>query len=38
MSDPYLGEIRIFAGTFAPVNWAMCEGQLLQIAQYDALF
>ena len=38
MSDPYLGEIRIFAGNYAPVNWAMCDGQLLQIAQYDALF
>jgi microcystin-dependent protein len=38
MSDPYLGEIRIFAGNYAPVDWALCDGQLLQIAQYDALF
>ncbi|PTA68506.1 phage tail protein [Deinococcus arcticus] len=35
---PYLGEIRMFAGTFAPVGWALCEGQLLPISQYDALF
>ncbi len=38
MSDPYLGEIRPFAGTFAPRNWLMCNGQLVSIAQYDALF
>lgn len=35
---PYLGEIRMFAGDFAPQNWALCDGQLLSIAQYDALF
>ena len=38
MSDPYIGEIRLFAGTFAPVNWALCNGQLLQISDYDTLF
>jgi microcystin-dependent protein len=36
--DPFLGEIRLFAGSFAPVNWALCNGQLLPIAQYTALF
>jgi microcystin-dependent protein len=38
MADPFLGEIRIFAGNFAPRSWAMCEGQLLQISQNTALF
>ena len=38
MSDPYIGEIRIFAGNFAPVNWAFCNGQLVQISENDALF
>jgi microcystin-dependent protein len=38
MSDPYLGEIRIFAGTFAPFGWMFCEGQLLPISENDALF
>ncbi|NIE74163.1 phage tail protein [Pantoea sp. Ap-967] len=38
MSDAYLGEIRVFAGTYAPVGWLLCQGQLLQIAQYQALF
>lgn len=38
MSDPFLGEIRIFAGNFAPRGWALCDGQLLAISQYDALF
>ena len=38
MSDPYLGEIRLFAGNFAPVNWALCQGQLLSIAENDALY
>src|SRR5689334_11118965 len=36
--DPFLGEIRIFAGNFAPRGWAMCNGQLLSIAQNTALF
>lgn len=38
MSDPYVGEIRMFAGNFAPRNWAYCNGQILAIAQNDALF
>ena len=38
MSQPYVGEIRMFAGNFAPAGWMFCEGQLLQIAQYETLF
>jgi microcystin-dependent protein len=38
MSDQFIGEIRIFAGDFAPVGWAMCNGQLLPIQQNTALF
>lgn len=38
MSDAYVGEIRMFAGNFAPVGWANCEGQLLSVSQNDALF
>ncbi len=38
MAQPYLGEIRIFAGNFAPANWMFCEGQLLPISEYPALF
>jgi microcystin-dependent protein len=38
MSDPYIGEIRMFGGNFAPVGWLLCQGQLLPIDQYDALF
>jgi microcystin-dependent protein len=38
MSEPYLGEIRMFAGNFAPTGWALCNGQLLPIAQNQALF
>src|SRR4051812_17720286 len=38
MSDPYIGEIRMFGGTFAPVGWALCDGSLLSINQYDTLF
>ncbi|MFF2158150.1 phage tail protein [Paenibacillus chitinolyticus] len=38
MADAYLGEIRIFAGNFAPRGWALCDGQLLQIVQYSALY
>ena len=38
MSDPYIGEIRLFAGNFAPLGWASCDGQLVSIAQNDALF
>lgn len=38
MSDPYIGEIRMFAGNFAPQGWRFCQGQLLPISEYDALF
>jgi microcystin-dependent protein len=38
MSEPFIAEIRIFAGNFAPRNWAFCNGQLLPIAQNTALF
>ena len=38
MSDPFLGEIRMFAGTFAPVGWNFCDGTVLQISGNDALF
>ncbi len=38
MADPYLGEIRMFAGYYPPEYWEFCNGQLLPIAQYDALF
>jgi microcystin-dependent protein len=38
MSDPFVGEIRIFGFTFAPTSWAFCDGQLLPISQNDALF
>lgn len=38
MSEPYIGEIRMFGGTFAPVAWAICNGQLLPISQNEALF
>jgi microcystin-dependent protein len=34
----YLGEIRLFAGTYAPANWMFCEGQLLPISEYTELF
>jgi microcystin-dependent protein len=36
--DPFIGEIRIFAGNFAPKGWAFCNGQTLPIAQNTALF
>lgn len=38
MAQPYLGEIRVFAGNFAPRSYAFCAGQLLSIAQNDALY
>ena len=38
MSDPYQGEIRMFGGNYAPRNWTFCNGQLLAIAQYQAIF
>jgi microcystin-dependent protein len=38
MSDPYIGELRLFACNFAPVGWAQCNGQLMPITQNTALF
>src|SRR6476661_8734050 len=38
MSDPFVAEIRIFAGNFAPTGWALCDGQLMPISQNTALF
>jgi microcystin-dependent protein len=38
MSEPFLGEVRMFAGNFAPHDWALCNGQILPIAQNAALF
>ena len=38
MTSPFVAEIRIFAGNFAPTGWAMCNGQLLPISQNTALF
>ena len=38
MADPYVGEIKMFAGNFAPRSYAYCNGQLLSIAQNTALF
>src|ERR1700722_18729562 len=36
--DPFIGEIRMFGFNFAPIGWALCQGQLLQISQNAALF
>lgn len=38
MAQPYVGEIRLFAGYFAPAGWMFCEGQLLPIAENETLF
>lgn len=38
MGTPYVGEIRMFAGNFAPAGWALCQGQLLAISENDVLF
>ena len=38
MSSPFIGEIRMFAGNFAPVGWAFCDGSLIPISENDALF
>ena len=38
MSEPFVGEIRMFAGSFAPRGWALCNGQLMAVSQNDALF
>src|SRR5512137_256840 len=38
MAQPYVGEIKMFAGNFAPAGWQFCEGQLLPISEYETLF
>jgi microcystin-dependent protein len=38
MGQPFIGELRMFGGNFAPAGWALCDGQLLAIAENDALF
>lgn len=38
MSEPFIAEVKIFAGNFAPRSWAFCDGQLLPISQNNALF
>ncbi len=38
MSEPFIGEIRTFAGNFAPQGWALCDGQLLSMSEYEALY
>ena len=38
MAQPFIGELRMFAGNFAPAGWAFCDGRLLSIAEYDMLF
>ena len=38
MAQPYVGEIRMFAGSFAPAGWAFCSGQLMPISENETLF
>jgi microcystin-dependent protein len=38
MSTPYVGEIRMFGGSFAPAGWAFCSGQIMPISENDVLF
>lgn len=38
MAQPYVGEIRMFAGNFAPAGWQFCDGSLLPISDFDTLF
>lgn len=38
MAQPYVGEIRMFGGNFAPLGWMFCEGQSLPISEYETLF
>ena len=38
MAQPYVGEIRMFAGNFAPAGWMLCEGQLLPVSENETLF
>ena len=37
-AQPFIGQIMVFAGNFAPQGWAQCNGQLMPISQYDTLF
>lgn len=36
--DPYLGEVRLFGGNYAPQDWVICDGRLLSVSQYQALY
>lgn len=38
MAQPYVGEIRMFGGNFAPAGWEFCQGQLMPISEYETLF
>ena len=38
MTEAYIGQITLFAGTYAPADWMFCQGQVLQTTQYQALF
>ena len=38
MANPYVGEIRLFAGNFAPVGWAFCDGSIVPISEFETLF
>lgn len=38
MAQPYVGEIRMFGGNFAPAGWAFCDGSILPISEYETLF
>lgn len=38
MSNPYIGEIRMFGGNYAPLGWMFCNGQLLSVTEYESLF
>lgn len=38
MAEPFIGEIRMFGGNFAPVGWAFCDGNIMSIAENDVLF
>ncbi len=38
MSEPFVGEVRLFAGNFAPSGWAFCDGQLVPISENETLF
>ena len=36
--EPYIGEIRVFAGNFAPQGWLLCQGQIVQVSEFDMLY